>query len=238
MISAPMMTTPRSTDRAVKVLETALLRDLGLDHGRSNLGQSMVSLEFAKREIIYAMGDASDGVYFVERGRVKVYRLSVDGREITLGILGPGDIFGEESLLRADPRETFSEALEPSTVFFVDAREFRRIASRSPALAMRLFEIAGTRLARTQQQVEDLAFRGVTRRIANLLIGMADDHGVTEGSEIVLTPRLTHQQMASLVGTTRETFTATLSKLSNSDLIRSNRRAVRILDLGALQALV
>lgn len=198
----------------------------------------MVSLEFGKREIIYAMGDAGDGVYFVERGRVKVYRLSVDGREITLGILGPGDIFGEEALLRVDPRETFAETLEPSTVFFVDAREFRRIASRSPQLAMRLFEIAGARLARTQRQVEDLAFRGVTSRIANLLIGMADDHGVTEGTEIVLTPRLTHQQMASLVGTTRETFTATLSKLSHSDLIRSSRRAVRILDLGALQALV
>ena len=62
MISAPMMTTPRSTDRAVKVLETVLLRDLGLELGKSSLGQSMVSLEFGKREIIYAMGDVGDGV--------------------------------------------------------------------------------------------------------------------------------------------------------------------------------
>ncbi len=224
--------------RATDVLESALIRGPDRARERATLGNSMVALEFNKREIIFAMGDASDGVFVVERGRVKAYRLSEDGREITLGILHPGDILGEESLLTAEPRETFAEALEPTTVFYIDAQELRMLATKSPMVAMRLFEIAGSRLARSQKQIEDLAFRGVASRIAGLLVSMAREDGTQDAEGLVLNPRLTHQQMASLVGTTRETFTATLSKLSQQQLIRSSRRSVRVLDLEGLEALV
>ena len=238
MVSATALTARHVNPRALKVLQSALLPDHKLDRHRGTLQDAMVSLEFNKREIIYGMGDPPDGVYLVEFGRLKIYRLSEDGREITLAILHAGDIFGEEALLGPDARETFAEALEPTTLFFVDVRDFRQFAKHSSELAMRLFEIAGSRLAQAQRQVEDLAFRGVTSRIANLLVSMAEQHGIHEGSHVVINPRLTHQPMASLVGTTRETFTATLSKLSHLNLIRSSRRDVRILDVVALQSLV
>ena len=238
MVTATALRMRHDSGRALRVLQSALLPGEELDQYRATIHEAMVSLEFNKREIIYGMGDSADGVYFVERGRVKIYRLSEDGREITLAILYAGDIFGEEALLRPDARETFAEALESTTVFSVDVTDFRQLATHSPELAMRLFEIAGGRLAQAQRQVEDLAFRGVTSRIANLLVSMAKQHGVREGSHVVIRPQLTHQQMASLVGTTRETFTATLSKLSHLNLVRSSRRAVRILDLAELQGLV
>ncbi len=140
--------------------------------------------------------------------------LEVNKREITLGILHPGDVLSEEALLITEPRETFAEALEPTTVFYIDAKELRTLATQLPMVAMRLFEIAGARLARSQNQIEDLAFCGVTSRIADLLVSMAREDGTQRAEDLDLNPRLMHQQMASLVGTTRETFTATLSKLS------------------------
>jgi len=202
------------------------------------LRSAMIPLDFGKREIIFSMGDAADGVYFLARGRVKVYRPSEDGREITLAILDEGDIFGEEALMRPTPRTPFAEALEPTVVYHVERADFLRGVANSPRLAMRLLEITGHRLARAHQQVEDLAFRGVTSRIANLLLDMSREHGSREGMEVIVTPRLTHRQMASLVRTTRETLTATLSKLASLNLIRSSRRAVRIIDGEALAALI
>ncbi len=237
MASAALLTSRPVSDRTAKILELGLLSNIEVPTPQA-LHDAMVSLEFRKREIIFGMGDSADGVYIVELGRVKIYRLSEDGREITLAILQAGDIFGEEALLNPSERATFAEALEPSTVYFVHVADFRTFATTSSHLSMRLFEIAGQRLARAHKQVEDLAFRGVTSRIADLLVSMADQTGVRDGSDIVIDPRLTHQQMASLVGTTRETFTATLSKLSGLKFIQTSRRAVRILDLAELQALI
>lgn len=179
--------------------------------------------------MLFGMGDPAVGIYIVNSGRVKIYRLWEDGREITLGI------FGEEALVSRNGFTTFAETLEPSSIVFVRRDDVLLQIVRQPTLATALMQLTGERLLVAQQQVENLAFRRVTSRVADLLLQLAKLETQEPGGEIEIHPGLTHQQMASLVGTTRETFTSTLSKLAHMNIVRSKRRTLYILDLPALE---
>ncbi len=193
------------------------------------------TIDFSKGELVFGMGDPATGIFIIRAGRVKVHRLWADGREITLGIAGKGDIFGEEALVSQEGFTTFAEALERSSIFFLRREDIMAEIAKRPALATALMQITGERPIAAQRQVENLAFRRVTSRVADLLINLAQYEAIDRQSEIVIRPQLTHQQMASLVGTTRETFTSTLSKLAHLNIIRSKRRTLYILDLPALR---
>ena len=205
----------------------------GMTVGRSRIKRE--ATDYSKGEMVFGMGDPATGIYVVNAGRIKIYRLWEDGREITLGIVGKGDIFGEEALVSREGFTTFAETLERSSIVFLKREDVLAQIANKPSLATALMQITGERLIAAQRQVENLAFRRVTSRVADLLINLAEYEAVDRSSEIVIRPQLTHQQMASLVGTTRETFTSTISKLVHLNIIRSKRRTLYILDLAALR---
>ncbi len=192
-------------------------------------------MDLSKGQMIFGMGDPANGIYVVNSGPIKIYRLWEDGREITLAIVGAGDIFGEEALVSRNGFTTFAETLEQCSIVFIRRDDVLLQIAQRPTLATALMQLTGERLMAAQQQVENLAFRRVTSRVADLLLRLAQLESRADEGEIAIHPGLTHQQMASLVGTTRETFTSTLSKLAQMNIVRSKRRTLYILDLPALE---
>lgn len=173
----------------------------------------LTHISIKKRNLVYSAGDAADMVYVLMEGRVKITRLTEDGRELTLDILGPGDIFGELALTGETEREASAEALEDSMLCAIKKEDFISLASRSPLFSLSVTKWIGGRLRRIENRLEDLIFRDVRTRILTLFSDLAEKYGEPAEGGTRIAIKLSHQEIANLIGSTRETVTAELNSL-------------------------
>ena len=201
----------------------------GLDEKDLKDLENVARVEFVKkRQPVYLPGDAAGAVYLLERGRVKIFRVTEDGREFTIAILEPGEMFGEMEVLGGGPRDTIAESLEDIRLRVIPREDFERILRSHPALMFELTKLIGLQLKKTQGRIEDLAFRDVPTRLARLLLGFSKEFGRPAGDGLKLNFRITHQDLASLIGSTRETVSAVLGDFKRQGLIQLDRRFITI----------
>ena len=187
-------------------------------------------VSYKKNETIYLPGDSSETVFLLKKGRVKISRLSEDGREATLAILEPGEIFGELEALQTIPRESMVQALEPVMVCEIRGEDFFRYLHQYPEVGGRVIKWFGGRLSQIETRVSDLVFKSASARLAQLLLDLSHSMGVKENGSIRLQSRLTHQNLANLIGTSRETVSTLISKFVHHGLIAQHNRYILILD--------
>jgi CRP-like cAMP-binding protein len=205
--------------------------------GRGPGRPGIETAQFGKGDLVYAADDRAAGVYVVVSGRVKIFRLSMEGREIILRILGKGDLFGEDCLMVEQSCESFAEAIATTELRYIARDLVIERMGQDAMLGMALFEIAGARLQETQKLAERLAFDAVTSRVANLLLESTENKESRGEAAVTLESGLTHQQMAGMIGTTRETFTSTISQLAAAHIVKPQRRRLEILGVSALQSI-
>ena len=142
---------------------------------------------YDKKSLIYLPGDVSDQVYLLKEGRVKISKISEDGREITLVILEPGEIFGESAIVDDDEtRSTVAEALENAYLCIISRKDFEEFINNKPELALSVTKLMGFRRRQIETMLEDLVFRGVHERLALLLLRLADRFGKdTEDKKLI-----------------------------------------------------
>jgi CRP/FNR family cyclic AMP-dependent transcriptional regulator len=190
-----------------------------------------------RSEIIYSPGLPDDSAYLIRRGRVKISRLSSDGREITLCLCYSGDFFGEEALVSETPRACQAQALDDCTLYALPSVLLQRLMREEAPFAVALACLMGERREQVEDQVEDLAFRDVGGRLARLLISLAAKQGMSQpDGHTLLNTRLTHQELANCVGTTRETLTLTIDRFKADGWIRLEGRMIAICEPDALRA--
>lgn len=173
-----------------------------------------------KKGFVYSMGDSADAVYILKEGRIKITRLTEEGRELTLDILEPGDIFGELALAGEEMRETSAEALEDSFICTINRKDFEGFVKRHPALSLGITKWIGSRLRRIENRFENLIFQDVRTRILTLLEDLAEKYGRPVPGGKATGIRLSHQEIANLVGATRETVTLELNALKKAGRLR------------------
>lgn len=186
-----------------------------------------------KRQPLYRPGDPSRHVYLLTQGRIKLTHIGAGGNVVTLEILEPGDVFGELEALERGPRETAAEALDHAMIAVIPWEDFRNYLAGHPTINFKLTQLIGARLKRTHSRIEDLVCRNVAARLAHLLLELSQ----SEASRGVRTT-LTHQEMANLIGCTRETVSNTLGRFRNQGLIRLNGRTVTIVEEKGLSTLL
>lgn len=191
-----------------------------------------------KRQPIYLPGDPANTVYLLKKGRVKISTTARSGKELTFEILEPGEIFGELEALEESHRETQAEALDDALICAIRREDFSRYLSSHPDLALQLTKLIGLRLRKIQSRVEDLVFRDVPARLANLLLELSKSEGVPDGTGIRIRVKITHQEMANLIGCSRETVSTTLGHFRDDGLIRMEARTITVLDPHALSRFV
>ncbi len=179
-----------------------------------------------KKTPIFFPGDPSQQVYLLKEGRVKISRISEDGREVTIAMLAPGEIFGELEALDGAPRDTLAEALDDCQICVVSKDVFIAMVSRKPEFSFRLTKMIGFRLRKIESRVEDLVFRDVPARLAHLLIDLSTEHGRETSEGISLQIKITHQEMANLIGSIRETVSAILGEFKRQGWISFERRRI------------
>lgn len=181
---------------------------------------------FPKRALVFDQGDAGRLVYLVKRGQVRISRLTADGKEVTVAVLGPGDLFGEETLFEEQPRTTVATCMEESLLCSASADDLFALLSRNPALALNVAKILSDRLGDASATMEDLAYARVPDRIVHLFERLAVDHGVPTPEGTRVDVRLTHADIASLIGSTRETVSLEMSNLQKAGRLRSDGRFI------------
>ena len=182
---------------------------------------------YPKRALVFEPNDQSRTVYLVKHGRIRIARLTPDGKEVTVAMLGAGDLFGEETLFGEAPRTTVAICMEETLLCTARAEDMFALLSRDPQLALNVAQILSERLGDASAAMEDLAYARVPDRIVNLFSRLAEEHGVPDPRGVRIDVRLTHADIASLIGSTRETVSLELAALVRSGrLIHEDRSFV------------
>jgi len=185
--------------------------------------------DYDKGETVFTPEGHPHSLYLLERGLVRIYRLSSDGAETTFGYVAPGEVFGELTLLGTFPRESFADAVHRSRVWKIPRQIFLDLTDARPTVVLEITRQIGHRLKRIESRVENLVFRDVRSRIAHMLLELSEDFGRKRDSHIVLDLELTQSELATLVGSARQTVNAALKELESEGVIdREGRRIVLV----------
>lgn len=188
------------------------------------LSSKAVTRVFPKHSVIINEGDASDALYVVNTGRVKVFLGDEEGKEIVLNTHGPGDYFGEVAMLDNAPRSASVVTLEKTSISLLSKNDFEVCLSRNPKLALQVIRDLASRLRVSTENVRSLALLDVYGRVARLLLQLAED---TNG-QLIVKEKLTHQDIADRVGSSREMITRILKDLKSGGYIEIEDRHITI----------
>lgn len=192
---------------------------------------------YRARQVVFLPGDRALGVHFLASGRVKVSKVTRDGKELTLAYRTAGDFFGETSLLEGGPREEMVEAMEVTSTVEVESGALDRLLASNAGVGHRFLRTLIARRRELEAKVELLVFKDVGSKLAELLLRLGSEHGIEHKRGLVLGLKITHQEMANLIGSTRETVSLTLSQFKRKGLIQSEGRKVILVDREGLRSL-
>lgn len=192
---------------------------------------------FKKRKVIFSEGESPDWFFIVMRGKVKVTKLSHEGKEIILELISPGDIFGGVAVLRGFPYPANAIAMEDTTVIKISRRSLMRLIDRFPNLMFCIAMNLGDRMKSSYDSLKNIALERVEARIAALLLKLADKVGVKSPEGLVIDMRLTKQDVADMVGTTVETSIRTFSKMKKQKFLTESGGRIVIKNREGLEAL-
>ncbi len=187
-----------------------------------------VQQTFSSKTQIFAQGDDARMVYLVKRGKVKIVHLTDDGKEILVSVLGPGDIFGEEVVFAEENvrRTNIARCLEPTLLCMARAEDLFALLSRHPILALNVAKYLREQRDDALAVVEEVAYLKVQDRLMRLLERLANEHGAETEGGVLIDLRLTHAEIAGLIGSTRETVTAQLSNLARDGHVRLEGKTI------------
>ncbi|NOZ07642.1 MAG: Crp/Fnr family transcriptional regulator [FCB group bacterium] len=183
-----------------------------------------------KREIIYFPDEPNETIYFLKKGKVKLSRITEDGKSTVLQIIGPGEIFGETSLLGADRHSNIAEVMEDAVICTINKDHFQDMMMKNPALNLSITKFIGWRMRKISAQAEDLVFKDARQRICSFIVRYVKEYGKKMLDGWVVRPSLSQQEIADLTAVSRQTASQILNDLKEEGLIDFTRRYIRIKD--------
>lgn len=200
------------------------------------LEQRSVIRKFHKGDMIYFPRDTGQSVLLVLKGRVKIKDITPDGKEAIFAFIDEGELFGELSVLDESPRNEYAQAVEATEVLSIPRQEILDLIERHPGLAMHITKLVGLRRRRIENRLRNIMFHSNRERVSSVLMELLESHGERRGSSWEISLRLSHQELASLIGSTRETVTVALGNLQLEGVVRVRRRRITVLDRDKLAA--
>lgn len=194
----------------------------------------VVEHKFTKGQSIYMPTDSADKIYFVRQGRVKIGSFNEEGKEITKIIISTGEIFGELALIGEDKRRDHAVAMEDTIICIMGLNEMKMMMKNHSAIGLFFMKIMGKRAVDMEKRLESLVFRDSRTRIVEFLLDLADKKGQRVGYEIVVRKFMTHQDIANMTATSRQTVTTVLNELRAKNLLTFDRKRLLIRDLEKL----
>lgn len=196
------------------------------------------SQTFPRNSPIYLPVDETDSVFLLAAGRVKICHLTPDGKQSILAFIEPGELFGELALLDQFPRDEYAEAIDKSTVVMIPGAAMQELMAILPNVSLGITKMIGMRRRRIEQRLKNLLFLSNRERLTHLLLELAEQYGKVTSEGIWLGIQLSHQDLANVIGSTRETVTVVLGEMQQDGLLSIGRRKIVIAGLERLAASV
>lgn len=191
--------------------------------------------KYKKGAILFFEGDIGNELFIIHSGFVKIYQLEED-KEITLALFRDGDFFGDMALIQKGfTRSATAETLEATSCYILNRDDLFRFLEQSPKLCLKLLEVTMERLRKANEQIHDLTFLDVRSRIMKTIRRLSEDYGKPIPGGLLIDLKLTHQEIANLAGTVRESVTKVLQELQNQAIIRIEKKRIIIVDIGRLR---
>ncbi|GAA4919341.1 Crp/Fnr family transcriptional regulator [Streptomonospora salina] len=218
-------------DETNEVLRKAPLFEALDEEGAAALRASVSEVRLGRGQTLFSEGDEGDRLYVILSGKVKLTRAAVDGRENLLSVLGPSEMFGELSLFDPRPRTASAIAVTDAVMAGLGHDDLRPFIAQQPQVSLQLLKALANRLRRTNDVMSDLVFTDVPGRVAGQLLDLADRFGKEGEDGLHVHHDLTQEELAQLVGASRETVNKALAEFALRGWLRIEAKAVVLLDV-------
>jgi CRP/FNR family cyclic AMP-dependent transcriptional regulator len=190
---------------------------------------------YQKGEVIYQPGDVDDSLYYIKSGKVKLAYLDESGRKLTLTILGEGEIFGEMVLIGKGKRQLMAQVLQEAFIYELERSGFLEMLRQNPELTLEVMELFGRRTREIERKLEDLVFKDIPTRLSRQILQLIEEHGVKTGEGIQIDFKITHKELADLIGSARENTTSALNRLAKEGILDKKRYRIIVKDEARLK---
>jgi len=194
------------------------------------------SKSFSRNSLVYVPSDQSRSVLLLASGRIKIYHITGDGKQALLALIDPGEMFGELALFDTGQREEFAEAMEKSTVILIPVDLISQLMQRHPNVSLSVIQMMGLHRRRVERRIKSLLFRSNRQRLFDLLLELLEKYARQTDEGLLIGIRLSHQDLASMIGSTRETVTVLLGELQDEGFLTIKRRQIVINNVDRLAA--
>ncbi|WP_259497553.1 Crp/Fnr family transcriptional regulator [Desulfofundulus thermocisternus] len=198
------------------------------DEQLAEIARLVLDRKYRRGHIIFMEGEPGEAFYILKSGRVKIYKQDEEGREHILHYINPGEVFAEVVLFDGGEYPACAAVVEDAHVGLIRNRDMDALILKNPSIALALLKVMARRLRVSQRQIMELALKDTTRRLASALLELAAEHGEPEGGGIRITVPLTNQELANLVGTSRETANRILGELRRDRAVAVSRQGIVI----------
>ena len=223
------------TEENIWYFEKVDLYELLCPHKLKNSEETHTYTHYGKDDFVYFTNEPTQYIYLIAKGKIKIGSYSKDGKEIIKAILSPGEIFGELGLVGEEMHNDFAQAMEKDTVICpMSIDDMHQLMLQNKSLSFKIFKLVGFKLRKIERRLESLVFKDARTRIVDFIREMAEERGQKVGFETLVKSNLTHKDIASLTGTSRQTVTTILNELKEKNLINFDRRRILIRDLSKL----
>jgi CRP/FNR family transcriptional regulator, cyclic AMP receptor protein len=224
------------SDKSFWFLENKELNDLFSPSKMSGSEQINNVVNFKKGDYVYMPEDNSDKIFFIISGKIKIGSYRDNDKEVAHTILQKGDVFGELAMIGETARKDFAQALEESEIIPIKLEEVKKQMKNHSGLSILIMKMMGSRVHEMEQRLESLVFKDSRTRIIEFIILSLEKSGQRMGYEWILRNFITHQDIANLTATSRQTVTMVLNELKNENIIHFDRKRLLIRDLDRLKA--
>ncbi len=185
--------------------------------------------------ILYTPQEKSEALFMLKKGRVRIYRVGPDGREFTLTVVGTGTVFGEMSLTAQRLENAYAEAMEPVVICKMRRDDLERLVMDKPQVGLKVMSILSERLSLAEDLMEDIALKEVPARLASFILRLIESEGVVTPDGYKIPTRYTHRQVATMIGSKRETVTKAFTLLQQAGAVELKWRRIHVKDIETLQ---
>ena len=218
-------------------MERVTRESLELEESEKNIIREYGTVvHYPKGQIVFSAGDTADRIYLIEEGFVKIFRITTDGRRVTVGSMrSPGELMGLAETLYNGERTCFGSAINDSTLVVVRRRRFEELLKKHPSLAIKVATTLGVRMREAEAIIQEMVCWQVPGRLALLLLKMSERAGLETETGTKITLRLTHEEIACMIGTSRQTVTSLLNIFKQENSIAIEEREIYVLNTEKLK---
>lgn len=200
-----------------------------------HLEEITVQRHYARQAYVFMEGDSMEAVYFIRRGTIKIFKVDQNGNEQVINLLNPGEMFPHIGFFEDIPYPGTAEVMEDAELIAIRIEDFDNMLLVHPQITLKVMKIMGQKIHMLQLRVQELISQDMLHRVVRTLLRLAGEAGESDGDQVHINMPITNQDLANMVGSTRETINRALRQLKNKQLIRTNRHGILIYDIEQLK---